>query len=133
MHAIVISGLEVSGRIIEVGPDVTGWTVGDEVCALLAGGGYAERVVVPAGQLLPVPKGVGLVEAAALPEVACTVWSTIVMRGALSAGETLPVHGGAGGSEPWRFRWGRHWGREWPARSAGRSGRSTAGVWGPTK
>ena len=90
-------GLEASGRVIEVGPGVTGWAVGDEVCALLAGGGYAERVVVPTGQLLPVPKGVGLVEAAALPEAACTVWSTIVMRGALSAGETLLVHGGASG------------------------------------
>jgi putative PIG3 family NAD(P)H quinone oxidoreductase len=90
-------GLEVSGQICEVGPGVTGWAVGDEVCALLAGGGYAERVTVPTGQLLPVPKATGLLAAAALPEAACTVWSTIVMHGGLKAGETLLVHGGASG------------------------------------
>jgi NADPH:quinone reductase-like Zn-dependent oxidoreductase len=66
-------GLEAAGRIVELGPDVEGWQVGDEVCALLAGGGYAERVAVPAGQLLPVPRGLDLVRAAALPEVVCTV------------------------------------------------------------
>src|SRR5690606_41970356 len=71
-------GLECSGRIVEVGEEVDGWSVGGEVCALLAGGGYAERVAVPAAQLLPVPGGVDLVEAAALPEVACTVWSNVV-------------------------------------------------------
>src|SRR5690606_18386926 len=85
------------GRIVEVGEGVDGWSVGDEVCALLAGGGYAERVAVPAAQLLPVPGGVDLVEAAPLPEVACTVWSNVVMVARLQAGELLLVHGGAGG------------------------------------
>lgn len=90
-------GLECSGRIAELGPDVSGWSVGDEVCALLAGGGYAERVAVPAGQLMPVPDGVSLVEAAALPEVACTVWSNVFMTAHLREGERFLVHGGAGG------------------------------------
>ncbi|MCP2166693.1 NAD(P)H-quinone oxidoreductase [Goodfellowiella coeruleoviolacea] len=92
-----ILGLECSGTIVELGADVTGWQVGDEVCALLAGGGYAELVAVPAAQLLPVPDGVGLVASAALPEVACTVWATVVMNAGLRAGEVLLVHGGAGG------------------------------------
>ncbi|SEP75529.1 putative NAD(P)H quinone oxidoreductase, PIG3 family [Lentzea albida] len=92
-----IIGLECSGTIAEIGEGVTGWNVGDEVCALLAGGGYAEKVVVPAPQLLPVPKGVDLVTAASLPEVACTVWSNVVMDGRLKLGETFLVHGGAGG------------------------------------
>ncbi|MFE4961448.1 NAD(P)H-quinone oxidoreductase [Streptomyces sp. NPDC056660] len=90
-------GLEVSGRVSALGEGVTGLRVGDEVCALLTGGGYAQKVAVPAGQLLPVPKGVGLVEAAALPEAAATVWSNIVMTAGLKEGETLLVHGGAGG------------------------------------
>ncbi|EHR59141.1 NAD(P)H-quinone oxidoreductase [Saccharomonospora cyanea] len=92
-----ILGLECSGTIAEVGEGVEGWRVGDHVCALLAGGGYAERVAVPAGQLLPVPGEVELVAAAALPEVACTVWSNVVMIARLAEGETLLVHGGAGG------------------------------------
>ncbi len=90
-------GLECSGRIVELGADVSGWTVGDEVCALLAGGGYAERVAVPAGQLLPVPAGVELVTAAALPEVSCTVWSNVFMVAGLRSGETFLVHGGSSG------------------------------------
>ncbi|MCW3840784.1 NAD(P)H-quinone oxidoreductase [Micromonospora yasonensis] len=90
-------GLECSGVIAALGPDVAGWAVGDEVCALLAGGGYAERVAVPAGQLLPVPAGVDLVDAAALPEVACTVWSNVVQLARLAKGETLLVHGGGSG------------------------------------
>ncbi|MEV5691540.1 NAD(P)H-quinone oxidoreductase [Micromonospora globbae] len=90
-------GLECSGVISAVGPDVTDWRVGQEVCALLAGGGYAERVAVPAGQVLPVPAGVDLVDAAALPEVACTVWSNVVRLAGLRAGETLLVHGGGSG------------------------------------
>ena len=73
------------------------WTVGDEVCALLSGGGYAERVRVPAGQVLPVPDGVSLVDAAALPEVACTVWSNVFMAAGLQPGELLLVHGGSSG------------------------------------
>ncbi|MDZ5446346.1 NAD(P)H-quinone oxidoreductase [Micromonospora sp. 4G57] len=90
-------GLECSGVIGAIGPEVTGWTVGQEVCALLAGGGYAQRVAVPAGQLLPVPAGVDLVDAAALPEVACTVWSNVVALARLTKGETLLVHGGGSG------------------------------------
>ncbi|HUQ58446.1 NAD(P)H-quinone oxidoreductase [Lentzea sp.] len=92
-----IIGLECSGTIAAVGEGVTGWDVGDEVCALLAGGGYAEKVVVPAPQVLPLPQGVDVVTAAALPEVACTVWSNVVMDGRLKLGETFLVHGGAGG------------------------------------
>ena len=90
-------GLECAGRIVEVGPGVSGWAVGDEVCALLSGGGYAERVAVPTGQLLPVPQGVDLVTAAGLPEVAATVWSNVFMVAHLRPGETLLAHGGASG------------------------------------
>ncbi|MBE8471424.1 NAD(P)H-quinone oxidoreductase [Streptomyces justiciae] len=90
-------GLECSGRIAGLGTGVSGWAVGDEVCALLSGGGYAEKVVVPAGQLLPVPKGVDLKHAAALPEVACTVWSNVFMIAHLRPGETVLVHGGSSG------------------------------------
>lgn len=90
-------GLECSGRIVELGSGVHGWAVGDEVCALLSGGGYAEKVAVPAGQLLPVPDGLDLVSAAALPEVTCTVWSNVFMIAHLRPGETLLVHGGASG------------------------------------
>ena len=92
-----LPGLEVSGRVVEVGAGVTGWSVGDEACALLDGGGYAERVAVPAGQLLPVPDGVALRDAAALPEVACTVWSNLVDVARLAPGETVLVHGGTSG------------------------------------
>jgi putative PIG3 family NAD(P)H quinone oxidoreductase len=103
-------GLECSGRIAALGPGVSGWAVGDEVCALLTGGGYAEKVTAPAGQLLPIPKGVDLVTAAALPEAVCTVWSNlfgfgggdftssnVFMIAHLRPGETLLVHGGASG------------------------------------
>ncbi|MFZ3498981.1 NAD(P)H-quinone oxidoreductase [Streptomyces sp. 5.8] len=90
-------GLECSGRISAIGPGVSGWSVGDEVCALLSGGGYAQRVAVPAGQLLPVPAGVDLVTAAALPEVVSTVWSNVFMVAGLRPGETLLVHGGSSG------------------------------------
>ena len=90
-------GLECSGRISALSEGVTGWAVGDEVCALLSGGGYAEKVAVPAGQLLPVPRGVTLQEAAALPEVACTVWANVFMLAKLQPGEVLLVHGGTSG------------------------------------
>jgi len=90
-------GLEVSGRIAQLGDGVDGWSVGDEVCALLTGGGYAEKVTVPVGQLLPVPAGVSLEDAAALPEVACTVWSNIFMTANIQPGEVLLVHGGGSG------------------------------------
>jgi putative PIG3 family NAD(P)H quinone oxidoreductase len=92
-----VLGLECSGTVRAVGADVEGWSVGDEACALLAGGGYAEQVVVPAGQLMRVPDGVPLAVAGALPEVACTVWSNVFMLAHLQPGETLLVHGGAGG------------------------------------
>lgn len=92
-----LPGLEVSGRVLEVGPEVEGWSVGDEVCALVDGGGYAERVLVPAAQLLPVPKGVDLTAAAGLPEVACTVWSNVFMTANLQPDETFLVHGGSSG------------------------------------
>ncbi len=92
-----ILGLEVSGVIAAIGAGVEGWKPGDRVCALLAGGGYAERVNVPATQLLPVPDGVSLTAAAALPEAAATVWSNIVMAGGLRAGQTLLIHGGGSG------------------------------------
>jgi putative PIG3 family NAD(P)H quinone oxidoreductase len=90
-------GMECSGIVSEVGDGVTGWQVGDRVCALLSAGGYAERVAVPAGQVMAIPSGIGLVEAAALPEVACTVWSNVAMYAGLRDGETLLVHGGSGG------------------------------------
>jgi putative PIG3 family NAD(P)H quinone oxidoreductase len=90
-------GLECSGRIRAVGEGVTSWHPGDEVCALLSGGGYAEQVVVPAGQVLPVPAGVDVTAAAAFPETACTVYSNVFQLARLTAGETLLVHGGSSG------------------------------------
>ncbi|WP_413317131.1 NAD(P)H-quinone oxidoreductase [Agrococcus sp. 1P02AA] len=92
-----VLGLECSGTIVELGEGVTGWSVGDEVCALLAGGGYAERAAVPVTQLLPVPEGVSLTEAAALPEAVCTVWTAIRDLPEPEAGELALVHGGSGG------------------------------------
>jgi putative PIG3 family NAD(P)H quinone oxidoreductase len=92
-----VLGMECSGTVSAVGAGVEGWTVGDRACALLSGGGYAERVAVPAGQLMPVPAGVGLVSAAALPEVACTVWSNVFMVAGLEPRDAFLVHGGAGG------------------------------------
>ena len=90
-------GLEVSGRIAALGEGVEGWQVGDEVCALIDGGGYAERVVAPAEQVLPVPGGVSLVDAAGLPEVACTVWSNVFLVANIQPGQVLLVHGGSSG------------------------------------
>ena len=92
-----VPGLECSGTVAALGEGVRGWRVGDRVCALLAGGGYAEWVTVPAGQVLPVPDGVDVATAGGLPEVACTVWSNVVMLAGLRAGEVLLVHGGSGG------------------------------------
>jgi putative PIG3 family NAD(P)H quinone oxidoreductase len=92
-----VLGMECSGTVSAVGEGVEGWAVGDEACALLSAGAYATRVVVPVGQLMPVPDGVDLVAAAALPEVAGTVWSNVFMLAALQPGEVLLVHGGAGG------------------------------------
>src|ERR671916_1663454 len=92
-----VLGLECSGVVSEIGEGVTGWSVGDEVCALLSGGGYAERVTVPTGQLLPRPSGVELATAAALPEVVCTVWSNVFLLAGLRRGESFLVHGGSSG------------------------------------
>ena len=90
-------GLEVSGRIVRLGDGVEGWSVGEGVCALLTGGGYAEKVTVPMGQLMPIPSGVSLEDAAGLPEVTCTVWSNVFMTANLQPGEVLLVHGGGSG------------------------------------
>jgi putative PIG3 family NAD(P)H quinone oxidoreductase len=92
-----IPGLEIAGEIVAVGEGVADWRVGDRVCALVAGGGYAEYCPAPSPQCLPVPKGVGLVEAAALPETFFTVWTNVFERGRLAAGETILVHGGTSG------------------------------------
>ncbi len=92
-----VLGLECSGEIAALGADVAGFAVGDPVCALLGGGGYAELVAVPAGQVAPAPEGIDLVDAGGLMETACTVWSNVAMIGHLTAGETLLVHGGGSG------------------------------------
>lgn len=92
-----ILGLECSGVIAQVGADVSEWAVGQAVCALLSGGGYAEKVVVPAGQVLPIPSNINLDVAAALPEVACTVWSNLVMTARMAAGQSILIHGGSSG------------------------------------
>ncbi|MBD3679058.1 MAG: NAD(P)H-quinone oxidoreductase [Rhodobacteraceae bacterium] len=92
-----LPGLEASGTVVATGPGVSEWSVGDEVCALLPGGGYAEYVVTPAAHALPVPKGFGLDQAAALPETYFTVWTNVFMRGRLNAGERFLVHGGSSG------------------------------------
>ncbi len=90
-------GLECSGVVIGLGPGATGWSVGDEVCALLAGGGYAQLVAAPAVLCLPVPAGVSLVDAAGLPEAACTVWSNVFMDAHLSPLDSCLIHGGGSG------------------------------------
>jgi putative PIG3 family NAD(P)H quinone oxidoreductase len=92
-----VLGLEVAGVIKAVGYEVTQWQVGDQVCALTNGGGYAEYVAVPEGQVLPIPEGLSLIEAASLPETHFTVWSNVFDRAALKAGEHFLVHGGASG------------------------------------
>ncbi len=92
-----IPGLEVAGVIEEVGSEVASWSIGDKVCALLAGGGYAEYCAVPAGQCLRVPRGLGFVEAASLPETFFTVWSNVFDRGRFTSGESFLVHGGTSG------------------------------------
>ncbi|KAB0268044.1 NAD(P)H-quinone oxidoreductase [Microvirga brassicacearum] len=92
-----ILGIECSGTITQMGSKVTGWQVGDPVCALVTGGAYAERVVAPASQLMPVPAGIDLVAAAAMPEAACTIWSNLIDICSMKAGDTVLVHGGAGG------------------------------------
>ena len=92
-----LPGLEASGEIVAVGEGVSGWAVGDKLCALLPGGGYAEFVATPAAHCLPVPEGMGMREAACLPETFFTVWSNVFQRGGLKAGERFLVHGGSSG------------------------------------
>ncbi|CAN6457708.1 unnamed protein product [Victoria cruziana] len=101
-------GLECSGIVEAVGKNVARWVVGDQVCALLSGGGYAEKVAVPAVQVLAVPKGVSLRDAASLPEVACTVWSTVFMMSHLSPGENFLVHGGSSGIGTFAIQIAKH-------------------------
>jgi putative PIG3 family NAD(P)H quinone oxidoreductase len=102
-------GMECSGRISALGSgtEASGWSVGDEVCALLTGGGYAERVAVPVGQLLPVPDGVSLEWSSALPEVAATVWSMLTRTARMRAGQTLLVHGGGSGIGTFAIQYAR--------------------------
>jgi NADPH2:quinone reductase len=92
-----LPGLEASGQIVAMGEGVTGWSVGDQVCALLPGGGYAEYVATPAAHCLPVPQGMAMKEAACLPETYYTVWSNVFQRGGLKAGEKFLIHGGSSG------------------------------------
>jgi len=92
-----LPGLEVAGTIAALGAGVSFWSVGDEVCALVAGGGYAERVNVPQEQCLPLPRGLSMIEAAAIPETYFTVWTNVFERGGLKAGESILIHGGTSG------------------------------------
>jgi NADPH2:quinone reductase len=92
-----LPGLEVAGVVAAIGADVRGWSIGDPICALLAGGGYAERVVAPQEQCLPIPKGLTAIQAAGLPETFFTVWTNVFQRGHLKAGETILIHGGTSG------------------------------------
>ncbi|XP_043698277.1 quinone oxidoreductase PIG3-like [Telopea speciosissima] len=108
--ASLYPGLECSGIVEAVGKNVTRWKIGDQVCALLSGGGYAEKVAVPCGQVLPVPPGISLNDAAAFPEVACTVWSTVFMMSRLSAGEAFLVHGGSSGIGTFAIQIAKHLG-----------------------
>ena len=92
-----IPGLEIGGTVVEIGANVTRWHVGDKVCALVMGGGYAEYCNVPAGQCLPIPENLSFIEAASLPETFFTVWSNVFDRGHLQKGESLLIHGGSSG------------------------------------
>src|SRR6185503_3134076 len=92
-----IPGLELSGTVVDVAPDVTSYRVGDRVCALVAGGGYAEKAAVPHEQVLPIPGGLSAIQAAAIPETYFTVWTNLFDRGRLKAGESVLIHGGTSG------------------------------------
>ena len=92
-----IPGLEIAGTVVAVGQHVKRWKRGDQVCALVAGGGYAEYCAAPEGQCLPVPDGLSMIEAACIPETFFTVWTNVFQRGRLKSGETLLVHGGSSG------------------------------------
>ncbi|MET0715111.1 MAG: NAD(P)H-quinone oxidoreductase [Microbacterium sp.] len=98
-------GLEVAGTITAVGGDVTAWRPGDQVCALVAGGGYAEEAIAPAAQVMRIPPGVSMIEAAALPEVACTVYSNLAMIAGLTAGQTALIHGAGSGIGSFAIQW----------------------------
>ncbi len=103
-------GLEIAGEIAAVGPDVAGWRVGEAVCALTNGGGYAEYAVAPVGQTLRAPRGLSMLQAAALPETYLTVWANVIERGRLRAGEALLVHGGSSGIGLTAIQLGKAWG-----------------------
>ncbi|KAK9152607.1 hypothetical protein Sjap_000087 [Stephania japonica] len=103
-------GLECSGIVEAVGQGVSRWKIGDKVCALLNGGGYAEKVAVPAGQVLPIPDHVSLIQAACFPEVACTVWSAVFMTSKLTAGQTLLINGGSNGVAIFAIQMAKHQG-----------------------
>ena len=105
-----LPGLEAAGEVTVIGPRVTGIAVGDQVCALLPGGGYAEYATTPAAHCLPVPKGMGLKEAACLPETFFTVWSNVFQRGGLAAGERFLVHGGSSGIGTTSIQLANHFG-----------------------
>ena len=105
-----LPGLEVAGTVAAVGPDVTGWSVGDPVCALVAGGGYAEYCAAPAPQCLPIPKGLSAAEAAGLPETCFTVWTNVFERGRLQTGERFLVHGGSSGIGTTAIQLAKAWG-----------------------
>jgi putative PIG3 family NAD(P)H quinone oxidoreductase len=105
-----IPGLEVAGTVEQVGDGVRDWRVGDHVCALVTGGGYAEHCVAPAPQCLPIPRGMSATQAAAIPETFFTVWTNVFDRGRLSAGESLLVHGGSGGIGTTAIQLGRAFG-----------------------
>jgi len=92
-----LPGLEVAGTVAALGGDVRGWSIGDPICALVAGGGYAERAAVPHEQCLPIPKGLTAIQAAGIPETFFTVWTNVFQRGKLKAGETILIHGGTSG------------------------------------
>ena len=98
-------GLEVAGTITAIGTDVTTWRPGDQVCALIAGGGYAEEAIAPAAQVMPIPAGLTMIEAAALPEVACTVYSNLAMIAGLTAGQAVLIHGAGGGIGSFAIQW----------------------------
>ena len=92
-----LPGLEAAGTVAAIGPGVSGWSVGDPVCALVSGGGYAQYCAAPAPQCLPVPKGISMVEAGGIPETYFTVWTNVFERGSLKAGEKILIHGGSSG------------------------------------
>ena len=107
-----IPGLEVAGRIAALGPGVTGFAIGDQVCALVAGGGYAERAAVPQEQVLPVPRGLTSIQAAGIPETFFTVWTNVFQRGKLTRGESILIHGGTSGIGTTAIQLARAWGAQ---------------------